>query len=84
VHSARGGGVYLLGGRGDLALLPRLGLRLIRCLSVSGLGGRSIRYSLSVLVTTKRLSDFLLYKRSEQFFCAAFAFASSAVSGVGV
>jgi len=27
---------------------------------------RSIRYSLSVLVTSKRLSDGLLYKRSEQ------------------
>ena len=28
---------------------------------------RSIRYCLSVLVTSKRSSDFLLYKRSEQF-----------------
>ena len=27
---------------------------------------RSIRYSLSVLATAKRSSDFLLYKRSEQ------------------
>jgi len=28
----------------------------------------SIRYSLSVLVTAKRSSDFLLYKRSEQLY----------------
>jgi hypothetical protein len=29
-------------------------------------GHRSIRYSLSVFVTAKRSSDFLLYKRSKQ------------------
>jgi hypothetical protein len=31
-------------------------------------GRRSIRYSFAVLVTAKRSSDFLLYKRSEQVF----------------
>jgi len=40
--------------------------------SLSGKGEifsrHSIRYSLSVLVTSERSSDFLLYKRSEQYY----------------